>query len=49
LGRHTEESRCIAEGRRWFLTRYARIEGGAECERGLPLLSAIVDGKATSS
>jgi hypothetical protein len=29
------------------MARYARIEGGAECERWLPLLSAIVDGEAT--
>src|SRR4051812_45365931 len=44
---HTKVNRCISEGRRAFLTRYARIEGGAECERWLPLLSAIVDGEAT--
>ncbi|TML09305.1 MAG: sigma-70 family RNA polymerase sigma factor [Actinobacteria bacterium] len=44
---HTKVNRCITEGRRAFLTRYARIEGGAECERWLPLLSAIVDGEAT--
>jgi hypothetical protein len=30
------------------MATYARIEGGAECERWLPLLSAIVDGEATS-
>jgi anti-sigma factor RsiW len=29
------------------MARYARIEGGDECERWLPLLSAIVDGEAT--
>jgi RNA polymerase sigma factor (sigma-70 family) len=44
---HTKVNRCITEGRRAFLTRYERIEGGAECERWLPLLSAIVDGEAT--
>jgi RNA polymerase sigma factor (sigma-70 family) len=44
----TKVNRCITEGRRAFMTRYARIEGGAECERWLPLLSAIVDGEATS-
>jgi RNA polymerase sigma factor (sigma-70 family) len=44
---HTKVNRCITEGRRAFLTRYARIEGGDECERWLPLLSAIVDGEAT--
>ena len=40
-------NRCISEGRRSFLARYAGIEGGAECERWLPLLSAIVDREAT--
>jgi RNA polymerase sigma factor (sigma-70 family) len=44
---HTKVNRCITEGRRAFLTRYERIEGGDECERWLPLLSAIVDGEAT--
>jgi anti-sigma factor RsiW len=29
------------------MARYAGIEGGDECERWLPLLSAIVDGEAT--
>src|SRR5881397_1668922 len=28
------------------MARYARIEDGDECERWLPLLSAIVDGEA---
>src|SRR5213593_4313126 len=40
-------NRCITEGRRAFIARYARIDGGDECERWLPLLSAIVDGEAT--
>jgi RNA polymerase sigma factor (sigma-70 family) len=44
---HTKVNRCITEGRRAFMARYARIEGGDECERWLPLLSAIVDGEAT--
>jgi RNA polymerase sigma factor (sigma-70 family) len=44
---HTKVNRCITEGRRAFMARYARIDGGAECERWLPLLSAIVDGEAT--
>jgi RNA polymerase sigma factor (sigma-70 family) len=44
---HTKVNRCITEGRRAFLLRYERIEGGGECERWLPLLSAIVDGEAT--
>ena len=29
------------------MARYERIDGGEECERWLPLLSAIVDGEAT--
>ena len=44
---HTKVNRCITEGRRAFMARYARIDGGDECERWLPLLSAIVDGEAT--
>jgi hypothetical protein len=44
---YTKVNRCITEGRRAFLARYARIDSGGECERWLPLLSAIVDGEAT--
>src|SRR3954454_9839103 len=44
---HTKVNRCITEGRRAFLRRYARIEGGDECAHWLPLLSAIVDGEAS--
>jgi RNA polymerase sigma factor (sigma-70 family) len=44
---HTKVNRCITEGRRAFMARYARIDGGDECERWLPLLSAIVDAEAT--
>jgi hypothetical protein len=44
---HTKVNRCITEGRRAFLTRYAGIEGGDECGRWVPVLSAIVDGEAT--
>jgi len=44
---YTKVNRCITEGRRAFMATYARIEGGGECERWLPLLSAIVDGEAT--
>ena len=45
---YTKVNRCLTEGRRSFLSRYATIESGAECERWLPVLSAIVDGEATS-
>lgn len=44
---YTKVNRCITEGRRSFLERYAGIEAGAECERWAPVLSAIVDGEAT--
>jgi RNA polymerase sigma factor (sigma-70 family) len=45
---YTKVNRCLTEGRRSFLSRYATIESGAECERWLTVLSAIVDGEATS-
>lgn len=45
---YTKVNRCLAEGRRSFLARYADIESGIECERWLPIISAIVDGEATS-
>ncbi len=41
-------NRCLTEGRRSFLSRYATIESGAECELWLPVMSAIVDGEASS-
>src|SRR3954447_25156897 len=45
---YTKVNRCIAEGRKAFLTRYAGIESGEECDRWAPVLSAIVDGEATA-
>jgi hypothetical protein len=39
-------NRCLAEGRKSFLERYAGIESGRECERLAPALSAFVDGEA---
>ncbi len=45
---YTKVNRCLTEGRRSFLARYATIESGVECERWLPVLSAMVDGEATS-
>ncbi|MEJ7825312.1 MAG: zf-HC2 domain-containing protein, partial [Solirubrobacteraceae bacterium] len=45
---YTKVNRCLTEGRRGFLERYRGIESGAECDRWQPLLSAIVDGEATS-
>jgi hypothetical protein len=44
----TKVNRCLYEGRQSFLTRYAGIESGAECERWRPLLSALVDGEAST-
>src|SRR3989440_12257496 len=43
---YTKVNRCLTEGRRRFLERYAVIESGAECERWADVLSAIADGEA---
>lgn len=43
----TKVNRCVTEGRRSFLERYAGIESGAECRRWEGVLSAMVDGEAT--
>jgi RNA polymerase sigma factor (sigma-70 family) len=44
---YTKVNRCLTEGRKSFLERYAGIESGAECERWAPVISAMVDGEAT--
>ncbi len=44
---YTKVNRCLTEGRRSFLARYAGIESGAECERWAPVISAMADGEAT--
>jgi RNA polymerase sigma factor (sigma-70 family) len=44
---YTKVNRCLSEGRRSFLERYEGIESGAECERWLPVLSAMADGEAS--
>ena len=44
---YTKVNRCLTEGRRSFLERYAGIESGAECERWAPVISAVADGEAT--
>jgi len=44
---YTKVNRCITEGRRRFLERYAGIEAGDECRRWMPVLAAIADGEAT--
>ena len=45
---YTKVNRCLAEGRKSFLARYAGIEAGEECERWAPSLSAMVDGEASA-
>ncbi|MEN3280716.1 MAG: hypothetical protein V7607_1856, partial [Solirubrobacteraceae bacterium] len=45
FGPYTKVNRCLAEGRKSFLERYAGIESGRECERLAPALSAFVDGE----
>jgi hypothetical protein len=45
---YTKVNRCITEGRRAFLQRYAGIQSGEECERWLPVLSAMADGEASA-
>jgi hypothetical protein len=49
LGHHTKVNRCLAEGRRSFLERYAGIESGRECERLAPALSAFVGGEGDAA
>jgi RNA polymerase sigma factor (sigma-70 family) len=44
---YTRTNRAVSEGRRALLQRLGAIESGAECERWLPLLSALADGEAT--
>src|SRR3954464_5796231 len=46
---YTKVNRCLAEGRKSFLERYAGIESGQECERLAPALSAFVDGEAAAA
>ncbi|MGB2710946.1 MAG: RNA polymerase sigma factor, partial [Conexibacter sp.] len=44
---YTKCNRAVTEGRRALLDRLGAIESGAECERWLPLLSALADGEAS--
>jgi len=46
---YTKVNRCLTEGRRSFLSRYAAIESGEECARWLPVISAMVDGEASAA
>jgi RNA polymerase sigma factor (sigma-70 family) len=43
---YTKVNRCLTEGRRALSVRLAGIEGGVECGRFIPLLSALADGEA---
>lgn len=43
----TKVNRCLTEGRRSFVARYASIESGAECDRWAPVVCAIIDGEAS--
>jgi RNA polymerase sigma factor (sigma-70 family) len=45
---YTKVNRCLAEGRKSFLARYAGIEEGEECRRWAPVVSAMVDGEASA-
>jgi RNA polymerase sigma factor (sigma-70 family) len=46
---HTKVNRCLAEGRKSFLSRFEGIETGEECRRWQAVLSAMVDGEATAA
>jgi RNA polymerase sigma factor (sigma-70 family) len=46
---YTRTNRTVTEGRRALLERLGAIESGEECDRWLPLLSALADGEATAS
>ncbi len=43
---YTKVNRCLTEGRRAFLVRYARIEDGSECARWAGVLAALGAGDA---
>ena len=45
---YTKVNRLLTEGRQAFLRRVAAIQGGGECERLAPLLSALADGEASA-
>src|SRR3954469_8917590 len=45
---YTKVNRCLTEGRKRFIERLAGIEAGSECERLLPLVSALADGGASA-
>ena len=46
---YTKVNRCVTEGRRALMGRLAEIESGVECDRWLPVLSALADGEASAA
>jgi hypothetical protein len=48
FGRHTKVNRALTEGRRALAIRLAGIEGGIECAKLAPQLSALADGEASA-
>ncbi|MCW3014593.1 MAG: polymerase, sigma-24 subunit, subfamily [Solirubrobacterales bacterium] len=44
----TKVNRALVEGRRRFLAQRDAIDSGQECERWRPVLSALVDGRASA-
>ena len=48
IERDTKVNRCLTEGRKAFLARYAGIESGEECRRWAPVINALVDGEVSS-
>jgi RNA polymerase sigma factor (sigma-70 family) len=45
---YTKVNRCLTEGRKAFLERFAGIESGEECRRWSPVVSALVDGEVSA-
>src|SRR3954452_5753433 len=45
---YTKVNRCVSEGRKAFLARFAGLEAGEECARWAPVVSALVDGEASA-
>jgi RNA polymerase sigma factor (sigma-70 family) len=45
---YTKVNRCLTEGRQALAAQLAGIEGGVECDRLAPLVSALADGEATA-
>ena len=41
-------NRCLTEGRQALSVRLAGIQGGIECAKLAPLLSALADGEASA-